>query len=233
MATKPKSKSKTAKKVVSRPAGGSKSLVLKAKRAAKPAPKSRLRARGKVESRRTPVAPPSPRSTSPQKVRSRQFASAVHAYEAAIKLMHAEHFEKAIKCFGTLIADHPDEPEIQERAKVLVHACEKKIQEKARKVFRSPEDHYNAGVADMNNRQLDSAIQHLQQALKLAPKAEHILYALAAASALHGDRDQALNYLKQSIHHRAENRFMAVRDADFESLQEDADFKQLVTLAEK
>jgi tetratricopeptide (TPR) repeat protein len=157
----------------------------------------------------------------------------VHAYEAAIKLMHAEHFEKAIKCFGTLIADHPDEPEIQERAKVLVHACEKKIQEKARKVFRSPEDHYNAGVADMNNRQLDSAIQHLQQALKLAPKAEHILYALAAASALHGDRDQALNYLKQSIHHRAENRFMAVRDADFESLQEDADFKQLVTLAEK
>jgi hypothetical protein len=56
---------------------------------------------------------------------------------------------------------------------------------------------------------------------------------LAAANALQGDRAQALDYLKQSIHHRPENRFMAVRDSDFETLQEDADFKQLVTPPEK
>jgi hypothetical protein len=39
--------------------------------------------------------------------------------------------------------------------------------------------------------------------------------------------------LKQAIHHRAENRFLASRDADFESLYEDPDFKQLVTPPEK
>lgn len=147
--------------------------------------------------------------------------------------MHAEHFEKAVKCFQNLIADHPDEPEIQERAKVLIHACEKKIHDKARTVLRSGDDHYNVGIADLNRRELDSAIQHLQHALKLAPKADHVLYALAAASALQGDRDHALNYLKQSIHHRPENRFQAARDTDFETLQEDADFKQLVTPPEK
>jgi tetratricopeptide (TPR) repeat protein len=233
MATKSKSKNKAVKKAASRKATRPKSIKLKVKRAQKPKPKSRLKSRTKVASRRTPVAPTAPRSTSPQKVRSKQFASAVQAYEAAIKLLHAEHFEKAIRCFETLIADHPDEPEIQERAKVLIHACEKKVHDKGRTVLRSADDHYNVGIADLNRRELDSAIQHLQQALKLTPKADHVLYALAAVSALQGDRDHALGYLKQSIHHRPENRFMAVRDTDFETLQEDADFKQLVTSPEK
>ena len=147
--------------------------------------------------------------------------------------MHAEQFEKAIRNFGDLITGHPEEPEIQERAKVLLHACEKKIQEKARTVLRSADDHYNVGIADLNRRELGSAIEHLQHALKLMPKADHIFYALATANALQGNRDQALQYLKQSIHYRPENRFLAARDADFGSLQEDADFKQLVTPAEK
>ncbi len=174
----------------------------------------------------------SPRSTSPQRNRSKQFASAVHAYEAGIKLMHAEEFEKAIRCFENLISDYPDEPEIQERAKVLLHACEKKIQEKAKTVLRSADDHYNVGVAELNRRELESAIQHLQHALKLTPKADHVLYALAAANALQGNRDQALQHMKLAIQHRPENRFMAARDSDFESLNEDPDFRQLVTTPE-
>ena len=78
--------------------------------------------------------------------------------------MHAEDFGKAIKCFGALIADHPEEPEVQERAKVLIQACEKRIHEKSRTVLRSADDHYNVGIADLNRRELDSAIQHLQHA---------------------------------------------------------------------
>jgi tetratricopeptide (TPR) repeat protein len=233
MATKAKPKSKAPKKAASRHSNGSKSIRFKTKPASKVASKARLKIRPKVEPRRTAVAQPESQSTSPQKVRSKQFASAVHAYEAGIKLMHAETFDKAIKCFETLIADHPEEPEIQERAKVLIHACEKKLNDKAKTVLRSAEDHYNVGIADLNNRQIPSAIEHLQHALKLAPKADHILYALAAANALQGERQQALDYLKQSIQYRPENRFMASRDTDFEILLEDADFKQLVTSQEK
>ena len=147
--------------------------------------------------------------------------------------MHAEQFEKAIRCFNNLVNEHTDEPEIQERAKVLIHACEKKIQEKGRTVLRSSDDHYNVGIGDLNRRALDSAIQHLQHALKLTPKADHVLYAMATANALQGNREQALGLLKQSIHYRGENRFLAARDSDFESLQEDPDFKQLVTSPEK
>jgi tetratricopeptide (TPR) repeat protein len=147
--------------------------------------------------------------------------------------MHADEFEKARRCFEDLIASHPDEPEIQERAKVLLLACEKKIQEKGRTVLRSADDYYNVGVAELNRRELSAAIDHLQQALKLMPKADHILYALATASALQGNRELALQHLKQSIQFRSENRFLAARDSDFESLQDDPEFKQLVTASEK
>ena len=146
--------------------------------------------------------------------------------------MHAETFDKAIKCFETLIADHPEEPEIQERAKVLIHACEKKIHDRGKTVLRSAEDHYNVGIADLNNRQIGSAIEHLQHALKLTPKADHILYALATANALQGHRDQALQHLKQAIQYRPENRFLAARDSDFEKLHDDPEFKQLIASAD-
>jgi tetratricopeptide (TPR) repeat protein len=147
--------------------------------------------------------------------------------------MHGEDFEKAIRCFQSLIADYPEESEIHERSKVLVHACEKKIQEKGRAVLRSADDHYNVGIADLNRRALDSAVEHLQQALKLLPKGDHVLYALATANALQGRREEALGFLKQSIHYRGENRFLAARDSDFEALLEDPEFRQLVTSPEK
>jgi tetratricopeptide (TPR) repeat protein len=147
--------------------------------------------------------------------------------------MHSEEFEKAIRCFQGLIGEYPEEPEIQERAKVLIVACEKKVHERGRTVLRSADDHYNVGIADLNRRELASAIEHLQHALKLMPKGDHVLYALATASALQGNREQALHYLRQSIQHRGENRFLAARDSDFESLQEDTEFRDLVTPSEK
>ena len=243
MATKAKQKSKAMRKAAKSAPGKSIRLKVKAAKVASrngSSARSKTAARGskrveKVEVRRTSVASAVSvaGSTSPPRVRSKHFANAVQAYEAAIKLMHNEQFERAIRCFTELIAQHSDEPEIQERAKVLLHASEKKLQEKARTVLRSADDHYNVGVADLNRREMVSAIQHLEHALKLAPKADHVHYALAAANAIQGNRDQALTHLKQAIHHRAENRFLASRDADFESLYEDPDFKQLVTPPEK
>jgi hypothetical protein len=69
--------------------------------------------------------------------------------------------------------------------------------------------------------------------LKLAPKSDHILYAMATANALQGNREQALHYLKQSIHYRPENRYLALRDSDFAPLQDDPDFRQLTTSSDK
>lgn len=192
----------------------------------KPAPKAKASA---VKPTAKVVARPVPAKIIP----SKQFAGAVAALESGIKLMYAEDFAKAVKAFNKVIDDYPEEPEIQASAKARIHACEKKIQERARTVFRTPDDHYNVAVALMNRGDVGNAMTHLQSALKLAPKADHILYAIAAASALQGNRDQALHYLKQSIHHRAENRFQAQQDNDFAVLAEEQAFKDLITPPDK
>jgi len=246
MAMKAKAKPKAVKKAANRSAAARKSIGLKAKaerfasrngsRSGGKSPKGRVPKRtAKVESDRPPVASAiaGPRSTAPPRPRPKHLGNAVQAYEAALKLMHAEDFGRAIRSFEELIAEHSEEPEIQERAKVLMHACEKKLHESERTVLRSADDHYNVGIAELNRREMASAIQHLEHALKLNPKADHVLYALAAASAIQGDRENAFQHLKQAIHFRPENRFLAARDSDFESLQQDPDFRQLLAAAEK
>jgi tetratricopeptide (TPR) repeat protein len=242
---KSKRKPKATKKASGR-ATNRKSLGLKAKSgkasgrdsrngSKPPAKTSRGRSKSaKVEERRAPATrSSSPRAATSERGRAKHYNNAIEAYETALKLMHSEQFEKAIRCFEELVGDHPEEPEIQERAKVLIHACEKKMQERARTVLRSADDHYNVAIAELNRRELGAAIEHLRHALKLMPKADHIFYALATANALQGNREDALQNLKQSIHYRAENRFLAARDSDFESLRDDAEFRQLVTPPEK
>jgi tetratricopeptide (TPR) repeat protein len=208
------------------------------KGAASRSAKSVARAKPKVESpanKATQTAPAakktSAKPTPPQKVRP--LAGALSAYEAGIKLMYTENYEKAIKSFNDLIEDFPEEPEIQASARARIHACEMKIQERARSVYRSADDHYNIAIALMNRGEIEPALTHLQSALKLAPKGDHILYAMAAANALRGNIDQALSYLKQSISHRPENRFQAAKDNDFASINEDPGFKELLNLSEK
>jgi len=193
--------------------------------------KSATKAKSKSSIRSKAVIQARPRHKSaapPERVPSRQFSGAVAALEAGIKLMYAEDYGKAVKAFNKVIADYPDEPEILASAKARSQACEKKLQERSRAVFKTADDHYNVAVALMNSGDVQAALTHLQSALKLAPKADHILYAMAAANALQGNRDQALSYLKQSIHHRAENRFQASQDNDFAVLAEEQAFKDLV-----
>jgi tetratricopeptide (TPR) repeat protein len=187
-------------------------------------------ARAKV-SPRQPASAPAPKEA--PKPPSKQFMGAINAYEAGIKLMYAEDYAKAIQRFNDLIAHYPDEAEIQASAKARIQACEKKLQERARVVVRSAEDHYNIAVAFMNRGSIEEAITHLQQAIKLAPKGDHILYALAAANALLGNQGQAVSYLKQSIHYRPENRFQAAQDDDFRGMADVPEFKELMAPPEK
>src|SRR5690242_7865126 len=74
---------------------------------------------GRMESRDSSKSHPvQPKADSVQKLHSKEYANAVHAYEAGLKHMHAEEYGKAIKAFRELIAGHADEPEICERAHV-------------------------------------------------------------------------------------------------------------------
>jgi tetratricopeptide (TPR) repeat protein len=227
-----------ASKSKAKPGVRSKVKVLKTKGKA---PKKAARVVAKPAKQRSRSTRKNPGSSAPapapktviQKLPSRQFAGAVAALEAGIRLMYSENYEKAIRAFKKVIVDYPEEPEIQASAKARIQACSKKLQEGSRTVYRSADDHYNIAVALLNRGDLDDAIVHLQQALKIAPKSDHVLYAMAAANALQGNKDQALTYLKQSIHHRPQNRFQAVQDRDFAALIDEPGFKELVAPADR
>lgn len=162
------------------------------------------------------------------------FASAVKVYEAGLKLLHREKFDQAKAKFDELIIQYPTETGLLDRANLLIRACEHRIRQKSEKVpkLNTADDYYEIGVAELNRRKFDSAKEHFEHAMKLAPKADHVHYALAATSALEGQHEAALEYLEKAIQYRDENRFLAVNDPDFESLSEDSEFVQLVAVAE-
>ena len=92
---------------------------------------------------------------------------------------------------------------------------------------RNATDNYNLGVAALNARKLDQAIEYLRRADRSAPDREEIRYALAAAFALQGSPEAALELLKAAIELRPGNRFQARMDEDFQSLADDPRFRKL------
>jgi Flp pilus assembly protein TadD len=69
---------------------------------------------------------------------------------------------------------------------------------------------------------------HLEQALRLAPEADHIYYALALAQALGGDLAGAHENMKRAIELEPRNRIMARQDADFAALANQPPFNVLL-----
>ena len=56
--------------------------------------------------------------------------------------------------------------------------------------MRSAEDHYQHGVAMMNHGRWDEARENLGRARKMSPKADYIVYAMAALDCLTGEQNQ-------------------------------------------
>lgn len=177
---------------------------------------------------RSAKRPQSKKSSAP--TRAVSFASALKVYETALKLMQAESYEKARAKFGELIERFSSEAELVDRSSLLVQACDKRIRSmrSTGPKLKTSDDFYYVAIGEMNSRQFEAALDHLQSALKRDPEAEHVLYAIAAASARSDQREDALEYLQKAIQFRDQNRYSADNDSDFESLFDDADFIRLI-----
>jgi tetratricopeptide (TPR) repeat protein len=147
-------------------------------------------------------------------------------YEEALKLFQQQKFQRAQQVLER-VAEGPSR-ELGDRAKVHLRICEQRISRLPAPVAKSAEDHYTQGVALMNLGRWDEAREHLDRAHKAAPKADHIVYAMAALDCLTGEADSAMQNLKAAIQLRPENRYHARNDEDFAFLQEDPRFTELL-----
>ncbi len=150
---------------------------------------------------------------------------AVEQYEAAVRLFQQQKFEKAKVLFEKAMAG--PSRELAERARVHRNTCIQRLERHSAPI-RTPEDHYNVAVALINSGRLGEAEQHLNRALKLTPRADHVYYALAAVQSLRGDIESALENLKTAIDLEPRNRYLARNDRDFTALTEDPRFADLV-----
>ena len=118
--------------------------------------------------------------------------------------------------------------ELADRARVHLRIIEQRLQRSEPVTPRTPEEHYQQGVAMMNMGRWDEAREHLVRARKLAPKADYVIYAMAALDCLTGEAESAMENLKLAIQLRPENRYHARNDEDFAFLQEDPRFTELL-----
>lgn len=147
-------------------------------------------------------------------------------YEEGVRLFQQQKFHKAKLEFERVVQG--PSRELADRARVHLRICTQRIERPPVATPRTAEDHYHHGVAMMNLGHWDEARDHLERARKLAPKADHVIYALAALDCLTGETDAALEKLKLAIELRPENRYHARNDEDFAFLQEDPRFTELL-----
>jgi tetratricopeptide (TPR) repeat protein len=148
------------------------------------------------------------------------------AYEEALGLFQQQKFQRAKQSLERVL-EGPSK-ELRDRALVHVRICDQRISRVPTPAAKSPEDHYTQGVALMNLGRWDEAREHLDRARKAAPKADHVVYAMAALDCLTGEADSAMENLKIAIQLRPENRYHARNDEDFSFLQEDPRFTELL-----
>jgi len=147
-------------------------------------------------------------------------------YEEALRHFQQQKFQRAHEVLERVL-EGPSK-ELGDRAKVHLRICEQRISRLPAPTARSAEDHYTQGVTLMNLGRWDEAREHLDRARKAAPKADHIVYAMAALDCLTGEADSAMQNLKVAIQLRPENRYHARNDEDFAFLQEDPRFTELL-----
>jgi tetratricopeptide (TPR) repeat protein len=177
-----------------------------------------LKTNGLHHSSKPKAAPPDPEAPAKQ--------AQLKLYEEALTLFQQQKFQKAKQNLEKVI-EGPSK-ELGERARVHIRICDQRISRPPVPVLKSAEDHYTQGVALMNLGRWDDAREHLDRAHKAAPKADHIVYAMAVLDCLTGEADSAMDNLKIAIQLRPENRYHARNDEDFAFLQEDPRFTELL-----
>jgi len=147
-------------------------------------------------------------------------------YDEALALFHQQKYGKAKQELEKVL-EGPSK-ELADRARMHIKIAEQRMKPTAEQNPKTAEDHYQRGVTMMNLGRWDEARESLDKARKLAPKSDHIIYAVAALDCLTGEADAALANLKIAIELRSANRFHARNDEDFAFLQEDPRFTELL-----
>lgn len=154
-----------------------------------------------------------------------QYQTAIKNFEIGVRAFQKQNYHRAAEIFEKLVQN--DARDVAERAHVHLRLCRQRTGRSA-PLPKSADDYYTLGVACLNAREFERAVEHLVKADKIKPHQDHIQYALAVTHSLGGNCDAALTHLEAAFALRPENRIHARRDEDFQGLAADPRFRRLV-----
>lgn len=153
------------------------------------------------------------------------FTQAVQNFEAGMKLLQGQKFDKAEPLLAKVVAG-PDKS-LADRARVYLNVCKQQLSRTSTS-FKSAEEHYDFAIALMNRGDYDEARNHLQRLVKGNPKADYAIYGLAVLECLNGRVEECLRTLQQAITLNPSLRFQARNDSDFSTVADDPRFTELI-----
>lgn len=176
--------------------------------------------------KRKPLAPAHPPQRGGVELVDPRVQAQMKLYDDALALFHQQKFQRAKQELEKVL-EGPSK-ELVDRARMHLKIAEQRMKPQAEQNPKNADEHYQRGVAMMNLGRWDEARESLDKARKLAAKADHIVYALAALDCLTGEADAAMANLKIAIGLNSANRYHARNDEDFAFLQEDPRFTELL-----
>ncbi len=146
-------------------------------------------------------------------------------FARAIQLLYQRNYREAKEWFEK--SRLGPSREVGANAAIHVRMCERRLAAPPPEP-KSPDEHYNYAVALINLRNLAPARQHLETALQMEPRADHVHYAMAVVRALSGDSSGAYDSLKRAIELQPHNRMVARQDSDFHEIGKNPRFSGLL-----
>lgn len=150
---------------------------------------------------------------------------AIKSYEEGLRSLQEQKFEKAKASLQKALSG-PDKA-LVDRAQMHIRTCDLHLATTTLH-FKTTEEHFDYAISLMNSGDYVMAQEHFEKLLKQEPKADYVLYGMAALHCLTGRVEDSLRTLSEAIQTNAALRFQARNDTDFQNLAEDPRFTELL-----
>ena len=167
---------------------------------------------------------PASAASAPAPERRSGYFQAVAVYERGLEALQRHQYEEAANLFESVLRQHPEEKELQERVRLYLNICRR--QAVARQIApQTIDERLFAATIAINGGSYDQALQHLRLVRDEDPDNDHALYMLAVAHAQRGEHAEAVAHLERAISINRDNRALARTDPDLQPLQDDESFR--------
>jgi len=146
-------------------------------------------------------------------------------YQAALVQLQQGKFEKALGMLEKMLPDAP--AEIQDRCRIYIATCRRQM-DRAGLSFRTPEEHYDYAISQLNTGYYEEAREQFNSILSGHPDADYAFYGLAVLEAITGHAQDCLGNLARAIELNPKNRLQARVDNDFQNMVDDPRFTELL-----